>query len=171
MTIRGSTRKEEAFSRFIERSISEQRDEQITGYLGIFGDAVQIRVNRCISESQHLLDSGFASQAVVSSVTAVELILRFFIVRPTLEGAFLSDEWTYILMDRILSRRAAGDREILPSILRAWEIDLDSICLPDGTRLWNKFITQLIPLRNNIVHKGAQAIEAQAREALLYPIT
>jgi hypothetical protein len=158
---------EEAFSRLIERSINEQRAEQITSYLGIFGDAVQARVNRCLSEGQNLLDLGFASQAVVSAVTAVELILRYFIVRPILEGAFLSDEWTYILMDRILSRRAAGDREILRSILRAWKIDLDSICLPSGKPLWNKFINELIPLRNNIVHKGAQATGEQAR-AVLY---
>jgi hypothetical protein len=158
-----------AYDDYIEQSIREIQDDRIRYYLGVYGDAVQKRVDRCLTESQKLLTSGFPSQTVISSVTATEIILRYLILRPILEGAFMSDEWTAIIVQRILNRRAASDREILPSILRVWQIDLGSILLPNGDPLWDRFTSHVVPLRNEIVHRGATATEEQGREALACP--
>lgn len=81
----------------------------------------------------------------------------------------MSKDWTRVLVRRILTHRAASDREILPSVLRVWEIDLGSICLPSANRLWHKFTSEVVPLRNNIVHKGATATEEQGGESLACP--
>ncbi len=160
---------DEARADIIEQGIREIRDDPIRDYLGTYSDAVQTRVDRCLRDGHSLLTSGFPSQAVISSVTAAELILRYFILRPILEEAFMSDDWTHILVHRILTRRASTDRDILPALLRVWNIDLDSIRLPTGNRLWKKFISEVVPLRNNIVHKGSSATEEQGREALACP--
>jgi hypothetical protein len=160
---------DEVCSDIIERGIREIRDDRIASYLGTYGDAVQKRIDKCLAEGQRLLTAGFPSQALISAVTATELILRYFILKPILEGAFMSDEWSRILSRRILTDRAGRDREILPSTLQVWEIDLGSVRLPTGERLWDKFISKVIPLRNNVVHKAASASEEQGREALACP--
>jgi hypothetical protein len=159
----------DALGDMVDQSIREIRDDRIQSYLGTYGDAVQKRIDRCLTEGQRLLTSDFPSQALISSVTATELILRYFILKPILEGAFMSDEWSRILSQRILTHRAARDREILPLALQVWEIDLGSVLLPTGERLWDKFISEVVPLRNNIVHKAASATEEQGQEALACP--
>jgi hypothetical protein len=160
---------DEARSEIIAEGIREIRDDRIAAYLGTYGDAVQKRIDKCLSGGEQLLTSGFPSQAVISSVTAAELILRYFILRPIVEGAFMSDDWAHILVHRILTRRAVNDREILPAVLRVWNIDLESVRMPSGNRLWEKFIREIVPLRNGIVHNGARATDEQGRDALACP--
>jgi len=156
----------DAEAALIEEGIRNQRDDQIAGYLGTYGDAVQERIDRCLSEAQQLVHRGFHAPAVVCAVTAAELAIRYFILRPILEGAFLSEEWARILVGRILTQRAASDRELLPTVLRAWEIDINSLRLPDGKQFWPQFVSGVLPLRNDIVHKGANASQEQALEAI-----
>lgn len=161
---------DEAISDIIDQGIKDLRDENVALYLGTFGDAVQVRINHCLRNAHNLTNDGYFSQSIISSFTAFELILRYYIILPILHGVFLSKEWANILIKRILSQRSA-DRKILSSVLRAWEIDLNSILLPDGTQLWSTFISELVPLRNNIVHKGEQASKKQGLHAIEYPET
>lgn len=156
----------DAEAALIEEGIRNQRDDQIADYLGTYGDAVQERIDRCLSEARQLVHRGFHAPAVVCAVTAAELAIRYFILRPILQGAFLSEEWARILAGRILTQRAASDRELLPTVLRAWEIDINSSRLPDGKRFWPQFVSGVLPLRNDIVHKGARASQEQALEAI-----
>lgn len=160
--------RDEAEVALIEEGIRSQRDDQIAGYLGTYGDAVQERIDRCLSGARQLIERGFPAPALVSAVTAAELAIRYFILRPILEGAFLSEEWARILVGRILTQKAASDRELLPTVLRAWEIDLNSLRLAGGKPLWSKFISEVLPLRNDIVHKGGNASPAQAMEAVQF---
>jgi hypothetical protein len=145
--------RDEAEAALIEEGISNQRDDQIRGYLGTYGDAVQERIDRCLMHARALIDQGFAAPAILSAVTAAELAIRYFILRPILSGAFLSEEWASILIGRILTQRSASDRELLPAVLRAWP-------------LWNRFVGEVVPFRNEIVHKGASASIGQANQAL-----
>lgn len=157
---------DQAISELIEQGIRDQRDDQIAGYLRTYGDAVQERIDRCLSEARDLIKAGSPDSAVVSAVTAAELTIRYFILRPILEGAFLSDEWARILVGRIITLRAASDRKLLPAVLRAWDIDLNALRSQSGKPLWNTFVTEVVPLRNDIVHKGAEASPDRAVEAL-----
>lgn len=151
-----------AVTSLIEEGIQELRDEQIQGYLGTFGDAVQARIDQRLEETQSLIRTTHFGPAVVSAVIVAELAIRYFIVRPTLEGAFLSEEWARILVRRILSSRTATDRELLPAVLRTWNINLDALTLSNGKQLWSTFKSTVLVLRNGIVHKGAAASEEEA---------
>jgi len=157
---------DQAISELIERGISDQRLEQITNYLGTYGDAVQRRIDRCILKARNLMKVGFPGSAVVSAVTAMELMMRYFVLRPTLEGAFLSDEWARIFVGHILKQRSAADRELLPAVLRLWDIELNTFRLPSGKPLWATFTSDVLPLRNNIVHKGSEASPDSAAMAI-----
>ena len=72
----------EYLSKVIDEDIAEQRADSVRSYLGTYGDAVQERVTRCIADAGRLADAGFPSPAVVAAVTAVELIIRYYILRP-----------------------------------------------------------------------------------------
>ena len=135
-------------------------------YLGTFGDAVQQRIDRCLADSRTLIQQGFWAASTIFSVTAAELAIRYFILRPILGAAFLSEEWASILLGRILTQRSASDRELLPAVLRSWSVDLTTLRISDGTPLWNAFVAEVVPLRNDIVHKGAPASLEQATRAL-----
>lgn len=159
---------DQAVSELIEQGIKDLRDENIASYLGSYGDAVQRRIDRCIEEAKQLTKEGHHAHAVVASVTSIELIIRYFILLPILHGAFLSEEWAKILIGRIMTQRSATDRELLPRVLKQWDIDLNTMTLADGSPLWDRFINELILLRNDIVHKGETAMSTQADKALMY---
>jgi hypothetical protein len=44
---------------------------------------------------------------LVGAVTAIELVTRYMLVRPLLQGAFLSDSWAKILAKHITQVRMA----------------------------------------------------------------
>lgn len=115
------------------RSVSE---EAVPDHLGTIGDAIEALIKSRVAEAQRLLDLGFYGPALVTGTSAIELIIRFLLVRPLVSGAFLSDEWAAILSEKIGSGRTDEDRRILPDLLAQWKIKLDQIALPDGTPLW-----------------------------------
>ncbi len=163
--------REEYESQLIEHGISDRTNEQISNYLGIYGDAIQERIDRCLNDAKVQLKNGFPSSAIVSAVTASELSIHFFILRPVLEGAFLSEEWSEILMNRILNQRAASDRKLLPAVLHQWKINLAALKLSNDEQLWNLFVTAILPLRNDIVHQGANASNEQAEQSIRFAYT
>jgi len=73
------------------------------------------------------------------------------------QGAFLSSEWATLLASKVLNGRTAEDRELLPAILRNWDLDITAIKLADGAQLWEAVVTRVWPCRNDYVHKGASA--------------
>ena len=56
---------EQAIADLIESGIREQRDSQIAGYLGTYGDAVQERIDRCLAQAAQLIPAGFPGAAVI----------------------------------------------------------------------------------------------------------
>lgn len=153
---------EEVFNESLKNiSIGSTRD-----YLGIYGDAIQKRVDTCIREARQLDDEKHYGSAMVLASTAIELIVRFLIVRPLVQGAFLSDEWAGILAERIASGRTTEDRELLPAILQQWGIDIRTIHLSDGSNLWDTVTGQVLPKRNVIVHQGATATDKESRKSI-----
>jgi len=90
----------------------------------------------------------------VCSCTAIEVTIRYFILKPLVQGVFLSDEWAEVLTKRIVSGKADRDREILPSILRFYELDINNIRLPSGEPVWQVLKGRIWDARNNYVHRG-----------------
>jgi hypothetical protein len=104
-------------------------------------------------------------------VTAIELIIRFLLLRPLTSGAFLSVERESILADRIGSGQTARDRELLPAVLKTWGFDISAITLPDGKPLWQSLTDRnegILAKRDRIVHQGAAGQESDAHRAVDY---
>jgi hypothetical protein len=103
----------------------------------------------------------------VGAVTAIELITRYMLVEPLLQGAFLSESWAKILTKHIIQRRKqATERDLLPSVLGMYEIKIDELKLADGSPLWKTFVTIIVPKRNAIAHDGDNATPDEADLAL-----
>ncbi len=123
------------------------------GYLAKYGDAVDGRITACLKEADALLGNGHHGAALVLAATAIELMIRFLLLRPLVQGAFLSDRWAAILATRVASGRTAQDREMLPSILREWGVDVTKVRAPFGAPVWEFLIAHLWPSRDNTVHR------------------
>ncbi len=147
-------RQYEAMEEFAQERLRETSLTAVRTYLGTYGDAIQQRVKQNIDGAQALLQSGFPSAALVEAATAIELTIRFLLVRPLVQGAFLSDAWAGVLADRIGTGRTAEDRKILPQILEIWKIDVASVRLRNGDTVWPTITDNILPARNRVVHEG-----------------
>ena len=149
-------------------ALREQSLEAVRLYLATHGDAVDERIQQLLADSRGLYAADYFGPSLTHSATAAELIVRFLVLRPLIQGAFLSDEWAEILTRRVEQGRSADDRELLPAIARRWDIDLAAVRLADGSPVWEFLVKDLWPTRNRHVHAGervpgytaAQAIEA-----------
>ncbi len=139
---------------FIEESLKGISHENAKMYLGTYGDAVDIRVQGCLKEAEELLALGYGGPALSSAATAIELMVRYLLLRPLIQGAFLSDEWAALLVRRVVSGRSSDDRHILPAVLRQWGIDISTFRTDSGVAVWECFLNQLWPARNMFIHRA-----------------
>jgi hypothetical protein len=140
--------------RLFQEGLKSQAKEAAKSYLGRYGDAVDRRVLASIAEAKLLLRYGHFGPSLCTTVIAVELMIRFMLLRPLLQGAFLSDEWAGILTDRIMTGHTAKDRELVPAVLRQWGLDVTKVrSSPSKAPVWEYTRTQLIPSRNNYLHR------------------
>ena len=113
--------------RLFQEGLKTQAKEAVRSYLGRYGDAVDQRVLARLAETKVLLTHGHFGPSLCAAAIAVELMIRFMLVRPLVQGAFLSDEWAGILTGRIVTGRTAGDRELVPALLRQWGLDVTNV--------------------------------------------
>jgi hypothetical protein len=162
-------RAEEAMMDFLDEQLREIAEAPVISYLARYGDAIQARVDACVNEAGRLLAADFPGASLVRAAAGLEIAVRFFLARPLVQGAFMSDEWAQALASRILNGRGAEDRDLLPAILRNWGVDITTLHLANGAQMWETVITETWPARNDYVHKGADvphAVAAGAAEAL-----
>lgn len=146
------------------RSISK---DAAKGYLAKYGDAVDARIRACLEQAKQLAAEDHPGPALTLAATALEVTIRFLLLRPLVQGAFLSDRWAAILAARVATGRTADDREMLPAILREWGVDLTKVKAPSGTLVWPFIVDRLWSLRDRFVHRfdavppdaAAQAVE------------
>lgn len=150
----------------LKHALREISEGSVAEYLGTYGDAVEARVRFCLQQAEQLRSDGHWGPSVTVSVTAIELAIRFLLVRPLVQGAFLSDEWADVLASRIAKGRAADDRNLLPAILRKWGIEITERSLPSGEPLWQTMREEVWPKRNDHVHKASPVEEQDAVTAL-----
>ncbi len=161
--VREEAAREEFEREISERTLAEIKENAINYYFFYYGDDIEGRIQRRIDAGKELVDKGFNGESLTSSIIAVELTIRWFLLRPLCEAAFMSEEVADILVRRILPPRAtAVDREILPKILRHWGSDLTSIQLSDGSQLWERLTSECIPARNRFVHRGEEVEQITA---------
>jgi hypothetical protein len=156
----------EAYEAMIADSLAAIPAEAAKSYLMRYGDAIDGRVKACFAEADALLRAQHPGPSLTVSLTAVEIMIRFLLLRPLLQGAFLSGEWAEVLLRRIATGRTAEDRELLPAVLRKWEIDIEQYRTPTGKPLWQFLKGTIWPLRDRFVHAFDVVTEEQATEAL-----
>lgn len=162
----GYYEEEASQAQFIEETLKNISEDGVRNYLGTYGDAVDIRIMHCMKEARMLLSGGFFQSAVVSAVTAIELTIRFLLLRPLMQAAFLSEEWASLLTQRIASGRSANDREILPQILHFHDVDLKRIKLSNGRPLWKTITEVVYSMRDKVVHRAEPVSEDDALLAI-----
>lgn len=155
---------EAAMEEFLEEELHRISEEPVFSYLAAYGDAIEERIKRCLSQAQALSDSGYPGAALTRAASGIEVTIRFFLARPLVQGAFLSGEWAEILSQKLLRGRTAEDRGLLPAILRNWKMDITSIKLSNGAQAWEQIVKKVWPRRNDYVHK---ADDASNEDALL----
>ena len=155
---------EEYEQELIEKAIEEFPVENIRSYLGKNGDAIEKRVNKCLSEADELLKGNHPGLALVVTVTAIEIIFKFFILRPLFEGTLLTDKLAGILIPRLLPGQAARCCELLPAVAGSWDIPLTDLKLSNDNNLWNTLKKDVLPKRNAVVH---MADEGSDKSSLL----
>lgn len=149
--------REAGMEAFIEEHLRQLSEEPVFYYLSRYGDAVEARVNRCLEQAKVLISAGFYGAALVRAAAGIEITIRFFLARPLVQGAFLSDDWAQLISQKVLKGRTAEDRELLPAILRNWNIDITKVKLHDGSQAWDHIMKEVWPRRNGYVHKGDDA--------------
>jgi hypothetical protein len=138
----------------LRHAIEEISIENASWYLGTFGDALEGRVRVLIKEARELCDLGYPGASLLLSASALELVIRYFVLKPLVSGTFLKDIWADLLVDKLVSGQSWRDRELLPLIADEWGIDLTSIKLANGSEAWTFFKSELVRKRNDFVHKG-----------------
>src|SRR5216684_5102359 len=152
----------------IAAAIKNLSEEPIREFLGTYGDAIDARLDNTLAMARYASQSGFPRYAVVGAVTAIELIMRYMLVRPLLQGAFLSDSWAKIFAKHIIQGQMAQaqERQLLPSVLSMYDIKIEDLKLSDGCALWKTFVTKIVLKRNAIMHEVDDATPAEAQLAL-----
>jgi hypothetical protein len=170
-------RHQEQLRRSIEEGLKGQARDAAKTYLARHGDAVDKRVLASLAESKVLLNAGYFGPSLCASAIAVELMIRFMLVRPTIQGAFLSDEWAGILTAWIATGRTARDRELVPSVLRQWGLDVAEVRgAVSKAPVWEFIKSKLFPRRNDYMHqyepisRDIAATALECAEAFRYEI-
>ena len=86
----GYYEEEAARDAFIDETLKGISEDGVRSYLGTYGDAVDERVQGCIKQAGELREAGFFQPAVILAATATELIVRFLLIHPLIQAAFLS---------------------------------------------------------------------------------
>jgi hypothetical protein len=150
----------------IAQTLKHISEDGIRKYLATYGDAVEARVEDVFAHATYASQQGYPRYAVVGAVTAIELITRYMLVRPLLQGAFLSDDWAQLLTQRITAGKTVQERDILPSMLEIYGIKLKDIKLSDGSKLWKTITEKVVRKRNRIIHDGEGATPTEGKIAL-----
>jgi hypothetical protein len=148
-----------------ELGIKEKSEENIKSYYFTYGESAQRRINSCLKIADGLHNSGFYGSAVALFSTSAEIIIRYLVLRPLIQGAILSDEWAEILIDRITNGRSVEDRCLLPSVLKKFDIDITKIKLSNGYDFWKNFKIVITEKRNRFVHMGEELNKADSEIA------
>src|SRR6266550_2146470 len=97
----------------LEAAIENISIEIASQYLGSFGDALEKRVRDLMDEAKILM-ADHPGASLVLSVTSLELLVRYFVLKPLVSGTFLTEDWAELLVDKIVAGQSARDRDLLP---------------------------------------------------------
>lgn len=148
----------------IDKGIREQAERRARLYLSENGDAVWARVERGLADAAGLLPA-HPGASLVLCMSAAELTVRFLLLRPLLAGLIFDD----VLAERLSAEASTGpagrDRQTLPHVCRAWEIEISGLAVSGAGELWPTY-GRLWAARDNFVHRGSAVSAGDASVAI-----
>lgn len=155
-------------SEYLATLMDEQSRDSVRMYLAVYGDAIEARVRECLANARDLAANGQFGLSLIRSATASELIIGYLVVRPLVQGAFMLEQCSGILTDRIIHASRRNDRELLPPLVRQWGIDLDGLLLPAGSPLWQRLVEKegLWANRGAYLHTSRSVSEDAAQQGI-----
>ena len=151
----------------IQKALKDISEEAIRSYLTDHGKEFGMRITSCITQAEGLIKLAHYGPSLVMSVAAIELIIRYLLIQPLSQGAFLSEEWASILSDKIASGRSADDRELLPAILMKWDIDITKRPISGKQQLlWETMHKLIWRKRNDFIHRALPVSKNESETAL-----
>ena len=154
------------YDEIIQEALKGISLDGISAYVSKYGDAIEARIADLLGSASKLLDLKHYGPSLTCSCTAIEVIIRYFLLAPLLQGALLSDKWAETLTERIATGRYAKYREVLPAITKFRKVDLNQVKTAAGDPLWKLLNDSLWQARNGYVHKGNPVTENQARQGM-----
>ncbi len=155
------TWQEAAEDEFWERVPTDLHEDGVRHYLGTYGDAIDARVSKQEAMAADLLAKNFAGPSIAASMTALELMVQYFCIRPIIQGSFLSDLIASEVAKKVIDSRSCDHNNLLVPLLKPWGVDLNAISVADGERLWEQ-LQSLRKVRNAFVHRGDDVTLEQA---------
>jgi hypothetical protein len=155
--------REAAEAEFWEKLPKQLHEQAVGSYLGAYGDAIEARVEGLATMARTLHESEFYGPSIAVSVTAIEIMIEYFCVRPMVEGAFVSEDWADCLADWVIRTRPPEQRKILVGILRIWSIDIEKILLEGKKPVWATIPSEVFRPRNHFVHSGEDVSKEQSK--------
>jgi hypothetical protein len=150
---------EEYREELIAAALKEISQDGVSSYLYYYGDAIEGRIRECLATAKDLHERKYYGPSVLCSCAAVEVTIQYFVLSPLLQGMFLQEEWAETLTERIVSGQAAKYRELFPSILKSWGVDINSVRLSSGAFLWQVLKERIWKARNHYAHRGDSVSE------------
>ena len=155
-----------AMAQLEEDVLKRTSTENVKSFLGSNGDAIAKRVSRLVESAELSRSQGNFAGSVIAASTCIELIIRYLLILPLVQGAFLPNEIAAILTSRIGLGRSIDDRKLLPVLLKTYGIDLSTMKTASGRKLWPTFQEKVLESRNLAVHQGDPCSRQEADTAL-----
>jgi len=159
------TWQEAAEDEFWERVPTDLHEDAVRHYLGTYGDAVDARVSKLKATAADLLAKNSPGPSIAVSMTAPELMIQYFCIRPIIQGAFLSDLLASEVAKKVVDSRSCDQNNLSVPLLKPWGIDLTAIKVANGEKLWEQFQT-LRKARNAFLHRGDNVTDEDAELAI-----
>ena len=149
----------------IDAQLRTTQREKARNYLAEHGDAIQTRVTDLLRLTDNLHKHKFFGPALVSAMTAVDVIVQYVFVGAFSQPLFplANDSAT------VTTRSSALQRHYVPTLIQkhGLSIDLLALRLDSGDLLWDTIVGRLWARRNRIVHTGYSATGAESELAVL----
>ena len=114
-------------------------------------------INDLIKNSKAIASINQFDMALVSVVIGLELLIRYFYLKPLIGGMFLNDDWfDFIYESKIVPDRSKDEKDLLRKLLSRHNIkSFDQINIKKKT-IWMQ-LSEIYKIRNSIVHHGNKA--------------
>ena len=153
-------------SELVDTAMREASEDNVRQYLCTHGDAVEKRARCLLDDAVKLSADGFHGAALTLATISSEVVIRYLLLRPLVQGAFLDDVWAGVLTKQVLGGRSADERSLLPRVLKAWGVEITSVRMSSGEMLWESFRGVVWETRNSFIHRGEPVEAAHAGLAI-----